>query len=104
MKRAKIIEGLPFDWERGADAMRKSVYPDGEVNWKAAFSADPGVMSCPFCDETMWHEGVVVECVTCKQQFNTNWREVARKATGKDPVSLRLKARSLMGGNGRFNN
>lgn len=91
MKRPEIIEGEPFDWYVGGHAAKNSVDADGNVNWKAAFYADPGVLSCPFCDESMWREGIVVKCPTCQQQFNTNWRDVARKATGKDPVVARIR-------------
>jgi hypothetical protein len=90
MQHPIIIEGRAFDWQAGNEAARHLFHDDGEPNWRAAFSADPGVMSCPFCDTSMWDEGTRVECPVCHQEFRTNWRDVARRATGKDPLTHRL--------------
>src|SRR5690606_19531332 len=91
MKHPIIIEGRPFDWEQAQEDVKRRLDPEtGEMTFAAAMVADPGVLSCPFCDEMMWHEGRVVACPTCGQRFSTNWREVARKATGRDPVVRRL--------------
>lgn len=48
-------------------------YDDGEVNWRAAFGADPGCCSCPNCKQMFWAFGRVIECTECKFQFPTDW-------------------------------
>ena len=40
-------------------------HDDGEVNWKAAFSADPGCCECPACHASYWAWGNIQECVKC---------------------------------------
>ncbi len=69
MKRAKILEGQPFDWDSGAEAMKHVVNQDGTVNYRAAMYADPGVMQCPHCNEYHWREGVRVECPDCGKEY-----------------------------------
>ena len=72
MKQAKIIEGEPFDWKRGAEAMSRITDDDGEtINWGAAFAADPGVTKCPNCKTFFWAEGTKLECTECGTQFPT---------------------------------
>jgi hypothetical protein len=71
MKSAKIIEGQPFDWKRGAEAMDHIANDDGSINWGAAFCADPGVTSCPSCKTYFWAEGTKLECTECGTQFPT---------------------------------
>lgn len=44
MQRPIILEGQPFDWAEGEKNMLKVVDENGELNWRAAFSADPGVL------------------------------------------------------------
>jgi hypothetical protein len=46
---------------------------DGEVNWRAAFGADPGCCSCPACHVTYWAWGARVRCVRCAFEFPTDW-------------------------------
>ena len=65
MRRPIIIEGEEFDWDRGSKAMTHVIADDGEVNWMAAASADPGVTSCPSCKEYYWREGKKVKCKEC---------------------------------------
>lgn len=70
MKHARLISGAYKDaWNE--QAMDNVVYPDGEVNWRAAFAADPGVKKCPGCDEYYWDEASVMECTNCKTQFGS---------------------------------
>ena len=71
MERAKILEGMPFDWEEGRDAMTNAVRSDGSVNWRAAMYADPGVTKCPGCETYYWAEGTRLECLKCGTQFQT---------------------------------
>lgn len=71
MERPIIIEGEPFDWEEGGKNMLNVVDAAGEVNWQAAFSADPGVMQCPRCREYLWKEGTKVQCPNCDNIFFT---------------------------------
>lgn len=71
MKHAKIIEGEPFDWKAGKEAMDHVVRNSGDINWRAAFSADPGVTHCPKCKTHFWAEGKKLECTECETQFLT---------------------------------
>lgn len=49
------------------------VYPDGEVNWRAAFSADPGIVSCPVCQQMHWAWGRRQRCTVCEFEYPTDW-------------------------------
>lgn len=71
MKHAKIIEGEPFDWKRGAEAFSNIANDDDSINWSAAFAADPGVTKCPKCKTFFWAEGTKLECTECGTQFPT---------------------------------
>ena len=51
--------------------MLNVVDEDGNVNWRAAFSADPGVIECPGCGIFLWREGTKVECPDCGEVFFT---------------------------------
>lgn len=68
MKAPIILEGEAFPWDKPNPA-GKVVDDDGEVNWRAASFADPGVMKCPKCAEYLWREGVRVRCPTCNNEF-----------------------------------
>lgn len=70
MDRPIIIKGEPFDWKRGAEAMDHAVDKDGNVNWRAASCADPGVTKCPKCATYFWREGELVECNKCGERWN----------------------------------
>jgi hypothetical protein len=61
------------DCRRYVDACGGIQHADGSVNWRAAFGADPGVMSCPACGELYWHWGVVAKCADCGFVFPTDW-------------------------------
>jgi len=69
IRDAKIIKGAGFDWKEGEEASKHVMHEDGSVNWKAAFSADPGVCRCPGCGEYYWWEGELLECLECGRQF-----------------------------------
>lgn len=49
------------------------VYPDGEVNMRAAFGADPGCCSCPNCGQMFWAFGRIIKCTECEFEFPTDW-------------------------------
>lgn len=71
MKNPIILSGKPFDWEFG-DKMQEKVAEaaeQGEVNWGAAFFADPGVMKCPGCGVHLWREGERVRCPDCGHEW-----------------------------------
>lgn len=72
MKSPIILEGEPFDWEAGKQAMENLTYENGEVNWWAAFNADPGCMKCPGCEEYLWREGTLVRCPHCSHEWRPN--------------------------------
>lgn len=46
---------------------------EGEVNWRAAFGADPGCCSCPSCGTYYWAWGRVQKCVDCGFEYQTDW-------------------------------
>jgi len=69
MKSAKVLEGS-FDWERAKVAFDNVVDDGGNINWGAAFAADPGVCKCPKCNEYYWREGTKLECTKCGEQFS----------------------------------
>jgi len=69
MKSPIILEGKPFNWEAGGEAMSQVVRDDGSVNWFAAAAADPGVISCPNCKEFLWREGHRVKCPDCGHEW-----------------------------------
>lgn len=71
MRRAILIEGQPFDWNEGAKALVNAVDANGEVNWRAAFNADPGVTKCTKCNEYYWAEGTKLKCPDCGNEFDT---------------------------------
>lgn len=60
-----ILEGPGFDWERGEEVSKHVINSEGNVNWKAASMADPGVMKCPSCGIYLWWEGDKVKCPDC---------------------------------------
>ncbi len=78
MKSPIILEGEPFDWEAGNEAAGR-VMDGGMVNWHAAMSADPGVMTCPGCLVYLWREGVRVRCPECSHEWNQREREQAQR-------------------------
>ena len=69
MKHPIVLEGKPFNWEEGAKYSEQAVAEDGEVNWQAAFFADPGVMLCPQCKSHLWREGTLVRCPDCGHEW-----------------------------------
>lgn len=46
---------------------------DGDVNWRAALSDDPGVVSCPECNTYYWMWGRVQRCAKCGFVYPTDW-------------------------------
>ena len=48
-------------------------HEDGEVNWRAAFSADPGICSCPACQQMYWAFGRRQRCAKCAFEYPTDW-------------------------------
>lgn len=70
MKHARLVSGEYANaWNE--QAMDNVVNDAGEVNWRAAFFADPGVKKCPGCGEFFWDEASVMECTSCKTQFGS---------------------------------
>ncbi len=57
-------------WVKGAGGL---FHDDGEPNWRAAFSADPGCVTCPACGETYWAWGRRHRCVKCGFEYPTDW-------------------------------
>ncbi len=48
-------------------------HEDGEVNWRAAFGADPGCNTCPACREYYWSWGRCQRCAKCGFEFPVDW-------------------------------
>ena len=73
VKHPIIITGAAFDWEAGSQCASDAVDNDGNINWFAAFGADPGVMKCPNteCGIYLWNEGERVRCPDCAHEFDT---------------------------------
>jgi hypothetical protein len=75
-----VIDPPNFDqraaWNECSEFVEKCgglQHDDGEVNWRAAFGADPGCCSCPACGETYWAWGRVQRCVKCAFEYPTDW-------------------------------
>jgi hypothetical protein len=68
MKHARIISGEYAD-NFSKEAADNVIDADGEINWRAAMWADPGVKSCPKCKTHYWNEAAVMECPDCLIQF-----------------------------------
>jgi hypothetical protein len=77
MKDPIVIDPPGFDmakrWAECNEASEHLSHEDGSVNWRAAFSADPGVCSCPACHEHFWAWGRVIRCTECGFEFPTDW-------------------------------
>ncbi len=64
------------EWSRcseAVDACGGLTYQDGEVNWRAAFSADPGICTCPNCGINYWAFGNRQRCADCGFEFPVDW-------------------------------
>lgn len=72
MKSPIIIDGEPFPWSK-QNPHGEVVDDSGEINWAAAFAADPGCFQCSndICQEWMWNEGYRVKCPTCGTEQDT---------------------------------
>jgi hypothetical protein len=75
-----IVEPAGLTPEQGWDECHRYVeqcggltHEDGEVNWRAAFGADPGICSCPSCHQKYWSWGTVQRCRQCGFQYPTDW-------------------------------
>jgi len=56
---------------------QKAVVDDCEnVNWGAAFYADPGVSKCPGCEEYYWWESDKLQCPSCGTTWDTNTKQI----------------------------
>lgn len=68
--KVKILEGKPFDWEEAEKHVNKYIETRPEF---AAAGADPGVMSCPNCNEMYWKEGSKVQCTKCNHIWEVEY-------------------------------
>ena len=80
MKNPIVIDPPGFDqdaaWKECRDHVEKCggiATDDGEVNWRAAFGADPGCCSCPACGEFYWAWGRKQRCASCGFEYETDW-------------------------------
>ena len=60
----KIIYG-PYENAWDGEASANVVNEEGDINWRAAFTADPGVRRCE-CGLYLWDEARVLECPDCE--------------------------------------
>lgn len=78
MKDPIVIDPPGFDqsaaWKECSDEVDRcgGLERDGEVNWRAAFSADPGICSCPSCHTSFWAWGSVQKCTECGFEYPTD--------------------------------
>ena len=75
-----VVEPAAFSsdaaWQECSEYVEKCgglTYSDGELNWRAAFGADPGCCACPSCRQMYWAWGRKVQCVKCGFTFPTDW-------------------------------
>lgn len=75
-----VLEPAGLTLERGWDECKSYVEKcggltdeDGEVNWRAAFGADPGICSCPACHQKYWAWGTKQRCRQCGFEYPTDW-------------------------------
>ncbi len=64
------------EWKECADYVDRCggvTYPGGEVNWRAAFGADPGVCTCPSCHVYHWAFGNRQRCTQCGFEYPVDW-------------------------------
>ena len=59
-------------WKDCREWQPKVVDEDGEVNWRAAHYADPGLTSCPACDQYYWNLGNLHKCRKCNFIYPTD--------------------------------
>lgn len=93
---AKVLSGTRFDWDEAKQYADNVVDKNGDVNWRNAFWADPGVMSCPKCGAMYWAEGHAVECTGCGER----WYTCAPREGCAPPLSCRLEHSDLALGSG----
>lgn len=74
-----VIDPPGFDCEKGWQSCKEEVdrcgglaHDDGEPNWRAAFSADPGCCHCPKCHADYWAWGILLKCRVCDFVFPSN--------------------------------
>lgn len=84
MRTAKILTGAPFDWQGAQKHAASAVDDRGEVDWRAAAFADPGVTKCPGCGAFYWNEGDTVECLDCGAQWETANGKWKRERAAKE--------------------
>lgn len=65
-----VAKGWAWCHEESKDGC---VYPNGEINWRAAFSADPGCCSCPKCHKYHWSFGRRHRCTGCGFEYPVDW-------------------------------
>ena len=75
-----VVDPPGFDcaagWKECGEYVEKCgglVRNDGELNWRAAFGADPGCCTCPACHQSFWSWGRLIECTECHFRFPPNW-------------------------------
>lgn len=79
MKEPIVHSGPEVDWEPYDEIGKHVQGDDGSINWRAAMAADPGCISCPACDETLWRFGQVVECPECGHVWDRRVGELMRR-------------------------
>ncbi len=71
-----VAMDIAAEWKECADYVEECggvTSKNGEVNWRAAFGADPGVCSCPSCGRNHWAFGNRQRCTRCAFEYPTDW-------------------------------
>lgn len=74
-----VVEPEGFDQDAAWGECEKFVEDCGGLDesnprmWKAASGADPGVCSCPACNEYYWCWGTKQKCSECGFEYPTDW-------------------------------
>lgn len=72
MKTAIVIDPPDFDERAAWQECRDWVDHHGPDTMAAAFGADPGICSCPSCNEMYWAFGRAQRCVVCGFEYPTD--------------------------------
>jgi hypothetical protein len=86
MEEPIVIDPPGFDlataWESCREDRENVVDAEGEVNWGAAFGADPGVTSCPACQTYHWAWGRRQRCTKCAFEYPVGWNHIVGEGQG----------------------
>lgn len=98
IKEPIVLEPKGFDnaraWQECTGYVAKCggiQHEGGEVNWRAAAGADPGIVSCPACGIHLWGWGVRLQCPDCSFEFPRDWWSMYSWGVGAAKQAVRYK-------------